>query len=162
MKTLAEYMLEATNEEKNLGGLKKFLQNNNRNWEEIKSGWGSDGYAIAVDSASTKGVRAIFDFCSKKRGDNMSEFIYKIEKDGSIIYDEESTRDLDDFRSKRSLEDYCEPRMFFRSIVDWRKKQFEKAKRDYDKKSRSGAASDYELQKAEAKYNKCKNIYATL
>lgn len=151
----ADVINEAASSVRNVGEFKQWLTDNNFEFEEIKSGF-SGGRGISV-KAKNGGTNIIFDFV--RNSDNSSEFIYKIAKDGKILWDEDSTRELD--RLPHDLIDYCEPRVFINHVIGVRKNKVKKAERDYAKRAKAngGLAGDYDLQVAKRKLEKVQNIY---
>lgn len=162
IKNFEEFLNESLNEAAEnvdtLGGFKQYLSDNNLEYEELKSGH-AGGICLAV-KAKTSGVCALFDFL--RNDDKTTEFIYRIEKNGNLLWDEMSTRELYHIAGK--LERFCEPRLFMSDIVNTRKNNVKKAEKDYMKKARAnrGAASDYDLQIAQRKLDKAQGIYAQL
>lgn len=155
---LNESLNEATANVNTLGEFKQYLNDNDIEYEELKSGH-AGGICLAV-KAKTNGVRALFDFLRKD--DKTTEFIYRIEKNGNLLWDEMSTRELYHIADK--VERFCEPRMFMSDVVNTRKNNVKKAEKDYAKKLRlnGGTASDYDLQNAKRKLDKVQGIYTQL
>ena len=155
---LNESINEATTNTDTLGEFKQYLNDNNIEYKELKSGH-AGGVCLAV-KAKTNGVCALFDFL--RNDDKTTEFIYRIEKNGNLLWDEMSTRELYNIAGK--LERFCEPRLFMSDIVNTRKNNVKKAEKDYMKKVRSndGAVNDYDLQNAKRKLDKAQGIYTQL
>ena len=153
-----ESLNEATANVNTLGEFKQWLGDNNIEYEELKSGH-AGGICLGV-KAKTNGVHALFDFL--RNDGKTTEFIYRIEKNGNLLWDEMSTRELYNIAGK--LERFCEPRLFMSDIVNTRKNNVKKAEKDYMKKVRSndGAVSDYDLQNAKRKLDKVQGVYAQL